>query len=220
MPDTPPATDRLTGTLKSVFGFEKFRPGQAEILNDILAGRNVVAIIPTGGGKSLLYQLPAVLNKGVTLVISPLISLMKDQVDALQAKGIAATCITSALSPAEKAVRMEGLRRNRWRLVYVAPERMRDPHFMELIKGLTVDLLAVDEAHCISQWGHDFRPDYMHIKDLRRHIGTPVTIALTATATRVVRADIARHLELEAWEDHLAGFDRENLFFKVTEVGG
>ncbi|MFC1582645.1 RecQ family ATP-dependent DNA helicase, partial [Planctomycetota bacterium] len=214
----PASNIKPIDVLKRIFGFETFRKGQETIVNDVLAGRNVVVIMPTGGGKSLLYQLPAVMLPGVTLVVSPLISLMKDQVDSLQALDIPATFINSSLTPAEQSSRMAGMRQGEWKLVYIAPERMRSGRFMEALNGIEISLLAVDEAHCISQWGHDFRPDYLNIAVLRRHLDNPVTAALTATATAEVRADIAAHLELESWEDHLAGFDRENLFFRVTDT--
>ena len=213
-------SDKIYSVLKNEFGFDSFLPGQKKVLRDIFQGKHVVAIMPTGGGKSLLYQLPSLLFPGVTVVISPLISLMKDQVDGLIYKGIKSTFINSSLSPEEKVYRTDRLREGYWDIIYIAPERIRDRSFMALLKNSDVSLLAVDEAHCISQWGHDFRPDYLALADLRKVLNNPLTVALTATATRKVRDDIAHHLELDAWTDHVEGFDRENLFFRVTETGG
>ncbi len=208
----------LKQILKEKFGYDSFLPGQEAILNDIFRRRHVVAIMPTGGGKSLIYQLPASVARGQAVVVSPLISLMKDQVDSLREKGLSAVYVNSTLSAEEKRQAYAEIRSGNVDLIYIAPERIRDRGFMNLLKEQNVTILAVDEAHCISQWGHDFRPDYMQIARLRRELGDPVTIAVTATATRKVREDIAAHLELENWADHIEGFDRENLFYRVTEI--
>jgi len=212
------SSEKIYSVLKSGFGFDSFLPGQKQVLRDIFEKKHVVAVMPTGGGKSLLYQLPSLLFPGVTVVISPLISLMKDQVDGLVKKGIKSTFINSSLGLEEKVRRTDGLKQGYWDILYIAPERIRDASFMGVLKRADVSFLAVDEAHCISQWGHDFRPDYLAISDMRKALGSPLTIALTATATREVRNDIAVHLELGEWADHVEGFDRENLFFRVTEI--
>ncbi|MFQ5668439.1 MAG: RecQ family ATP-dependent DNA helicase [Candidatus Binatia bacterium] len=201
--------------LEEQFGHTAFRPGQREVVQAVLAGRDALALMPTGGGKSLCYQLPASILEGVTLVVSPLIALMKDQVDSLVARGFPATYINSSLTPAERARRQEGCRAGRFRLVYIAPERLRSVAFREVLAATRVVRLAVDEAHCISQWGHDFRPDYMRLGELREAIGSPPTLALTATATTRVRRDIVRQLGLVEPGIFLAGFERPNLFFSV-----
>src|SRR6478752_6201632 len=176
------------------FGLKAFRPAQAEIVSDVLSGRNVVVVMPTGAGKSLCYQLPATLLPGVTVVVSPLIALMKDQVEQLTSKGIAATFINSTLTDLERAERIRGIRDRKWKLLYVAPERFRSQPFMDALAECGVDLFAVDEAHCISQWGHDFRPEYAQLGQVRKRLRPPRTVALTATATPEVRDDIVRSL--------------------------
>jgi hypothetical protein len=191
-----PATQRtrVTDTLRSCFGFETFRPGQAEAILSLLAGQHTLVVMPTGAGKSLIYQLTALHRPGLTLVLSPLIALMKDQVDSLVAHGIPATCINSALSAEEQAQRLRALGEGALQLAYVAPERLRSVPFQEALSRVEVGLLAVDAAHCISQWGHDFRPDYLHIGTARESLGQPLTAALTATATPRVQGDIVRLL--------------------------
>lgn len=176
--------------LQRYFGLDAFRPGQAEVIDSVLSGRNTVVVMPTGAGKSLCYQLPATMLEGVTLVISPLISLMKDQVDALTARGIPATFINSTLSDSERNDRQRRLREGAFKLVYVAPERFRSEAFVSSLTEAKVALLAIDEAHCISQWGHDFRPDYAQLGQIRKRLRPPRTVALTATATPEVRDDI------------------------------
>ncbi|HSP81139.1 MAG TPA: ATP-dependent DNA helicase RecQ, partial [Myxococcaceae bacterium] len=202
------------------FGLAQFRPGQAPVINSVLSGRNTVVVMPTGAGKSLCYQLPAMLLPGVTLVISPLIALMKDQVEQLTGRGIPATFINSSLSELERADRMRRLRAGEFKLVYVAPERFRSPSFLEALSQVGVDLFAVDEAHCISQWGHDFRPDYAQLGQVRKRLRPPRTVALTATATPEVREDIVRSLLMKDPQVFAEGFDRPNLFLEVLDVGG
>ncbi len=160
----------LLGALKKHFGYSAFRPLQEQIVRDALAGRDVFALMPTGGGKSLCFQLPALLRDGLTVVVSPLISLMKDQVDALQASGVAATFLNSSLDANEARTRLRGLYNGEYRLLYVAPERLMLETFLEKVKDWNVSQLAIDEAHCISEWGHDFRPEYRELKKLRAHL--------------------------------------------------
>ena len=204
--------------LQKYFGFTGFLEGQAEVIESVLAGQNVVVVMPTGGGKSLCYQLPAMMIDGVTLVVSPLIALMKDQVDALAAHAIPTTFINSSLGYAETNKRLSEIRRRLYKLVYVAPERFRSQAFMDAIADAKVKLFAVDEAHCISHWGHDFRPDYLRLKDAVEHLGHPQIIALTATATPKVRADISEQLALKNPLFRVAGFDRPNLALRVVHV--
>ncbi|MDX2033516.1 MAG: RecQ family ATP-dependent DNA helicase [Blastocatellia bacterium] len=202
--------------LERHFGFSRFREGQSEVIESVLEGRDVIVVMPTGGGKSLCYQLPALLFEGVTLVISPLIALMKDQVDALHAREIPATFINSSISPDEQMGRLRAAARGEYRMVYVAPERFRNARFIEMLKAeATISLFAVDEAHCISQWGHDFRPDYLRLREAVEELGRPQVIALTATATPAVRADIAGQLALREPASFVAGFDRHNLILRV-----
>jgi len=215
-----PHLEEARAGLERHFGLTQFRPGQAEVISAVLDKRNAVAVMPTGAGKSLCFQLPATLLPGITLVVSPLIALMKDQVEQLQAKGIAATLINSTVGEAERSDRIRKLREGAYKLVYVAPERFRSPSFLEAIAQVGVDLLAVDEAHCISQWGHDFRPDYAALGRIRKRLRPPRTIALTATATPEVRDDIVRTLLMKDPQIFVAGFDRPNLFLEVAAVSG
>lgn len=208
-------SDTLAAALRTHFGFASFRPGQAEAIASLLAGRHTLAVMPTGAGKSLIYQLTALCLPGATLVLSPLIALMKDQVDSLVRRGIAATYINSTLAAAEQERRLQAMAAGAYRLVYVAPERLRSAPFLAALRGLAVSLIAVDEAHCISQWGHDFRPDYLHIAAARSLLGEPLTAALTATATPDVQDDIVRRLGLERAERIITGFNRANLGFEV-----
>jgi len=201
--------------LKQHFGFTDFREGQEEVIRAVLAGRNTVVVMPTGGGKSLCYQLPALMRDGVTVVVSPLIALMKDQVDQLAERGIPGTFINSSLSYTETNIRLSRLRMGEYKLLYVAPERFRSQAFMDSIAETRVRLFAVDEAHCISHWGHDFRPDYLRMKPAIGHLGNPQVIALTATATPQVRADICEQLGLTDAQVFVAGFDRPNLALRV-----
>ncbi len=213
--DSPPDLD---AALRDRFGLEKFRPGQREVIENVIAGRDVLCVMPTGGGKSLCYQLPGVVLSGVTLVISPLIALMKDQVDALLARGLRATLINSTLDPSEQMARISEIEMGRFDLVYVAPERFRSSRFVEAMNRVKPALLAVDEAHCISEWGHDFRPDYAKIGLARRALGMPPCIALTATATDLVRRDISEKLDLRDPAQFITGFDRPNLTYHAREV--
>ena len=210
----------LQQALSLHFGYSSFRKGQEAIVRSVLSGRPTIAILPTGGGKSLCFQLPALLLEGTTVVVSPLVALMKDQVDALVARGIAATFINSSLEPGELQERQAQLRQGAFRLVYVAPERFRSSSFLAAMAGVRVPLLAVDEAHCISAWGHDFRPEYQRLAQARAQIGAERVLALTATATPEVRQDIAAALELEDPRVFVAGFDRPNLFIEVLRVRG
>src|SRR5258708_5043210 len=186
----------LAGALKKHFGYETFRPLQESIISDALAGRDVFALMPTGGGKSLCFQLPALLRDGLTIVVSPLISLMKDQVDALETSGIAATFLNSVLDRYEATARWRGLYRGQYRLLYVAPERLMLDTFLERALNWNIAQIAIDEAHCISAWDHDFRPEYRELKKLRRHLPDVPIMALTATATERVRKDIVDQLHL------------------------
>ncbi|MEM6440095.1 MAG: RecQ family ATP-dependent DNA helicase, partial [Pseudomonadota bacterium] len=196
--------------LASVFGFPAFRPGQAEIVEAILAGRDVLAIMPTGGGKSLCYQLPALALPGVTLVVSPLIALMRDQVAGLREAGVEAGALTSANEPHENERIFDAIERGTLKLLYLAPERLGSAG--QLLRRLPISLLAVDEAHCVSQWGHDFRPDYLRIGELRRALGGVQTAAFTATADAETREEITRKLFDAPPESFLRGFDRPELF--------
>ena len=197
--------------LASVFGFAAFRPGQEEIVAAVLAGRNTLAIMPTGGGKSLCFQLPALCHDGVTVVISPLIALMRDQVRALRAAGVEAGALTSGNTDEETESVFEALDAQRLKLLYMAPERLSAPGTLTLLRRIGVRLIAVDEAHCVSQWGHDFRPDYLRIGDLRRTLGVPLA-AFTATADAETRAEIVTRLfDGVVPETFLRGFDRPNI---------
>src|SRR4051812_30097339 len=205
-----PETKPLLALLKQYFGYTSFRPLQEEIISDSLAGKDVLAILPTGGGKSLCFQLPALARPGLTVVVSPLIALMKDQVDAMQASGVAATFLNSSLAAGESRGRLRGLHNGEFRLLYVAPERLMLSGFLEDLKRWNVKLIAVDEAHCISEWGHDFRPEYRQIAELRDHFPNVPFMALTATATERVREDIIKHLRLSNSSTYVASFNRPN----------
>ncbi|MBA3852846.1 MAG: recombinase RecQ [Gemmatimonas sp.] len=215
MAPSSPRLDAARTLLLERFGYPDFRPGQTEAVSSVLEGRDTLVILPTGGGKSLCYQVPALVLDGLTVVISPLISLMKDQVDALVARGIAAAFVNSTLSPAEVSARMAAVQRGEIKLLYVAPERFDLGRTAERLRDIGVTLLAIDEAHCISEWGHDFRPSYLRVKDVRKRLGDPPTVALTATATPEVRDDIARQLELRDPTVVITGFDRTNLSYHV-----
>ena len=207
--------DDLLLTLKTTFGYGAFRPLQREIIETSLAGRDVFALLPTGGGKSLCFQLPALHRTGLTVVVSPLIALMKDQVDQLQAAGVAATYLNSTLTTTEAKSRLRGLHRGEWRLLYVAPERLMLDEWKENLTSWNIAALAIDEAHCVSQWGHDFRPEYRQLAKLRSLLPDVPVMALTATATERVRADIVKHLQLRDPEVFVASFNRPNLTYRV-----
>ncbi len=208
-------TSALHGALKKHFGYDEFRPLQEDIIQDALNGRDVFALMPTGGGKSLCFQLPALMRDGLTLVISPLISLMKDQVDGLQASGIPATFLNSTLDANNARARLRGLYGNEFRLLYIAPERLMLPDFLEKAKTWNVRQIAIDEAHCISEWGHDFRPEYRQLAELRAHFPEAPLIAVTATATDRVRSDIVKQLGLKDARCYVASFNRPNLGYRV-----
>jgi ATP-dependent DNA helicase RecQ len=209
--------DALT-SLRQHFGFTDFREGQTEVIRAILEGRDAVVVMPTGSGKSLCYQLPAMMLEGATLVVSPLIALMKDQVDALRERGLPATFINSSIDTGEQRARIDALRRGQFKLLYVAPERFRSSRFVEALKSVKVALFAVDEAHCVSTWGHDFRPDYLRLKNVIEVLGGPQTVALTATATPHVRTDIMQQLGLRKPQTFVSGFDRPNLRIEVIQI--
>ncbi len=206
--------------LKTHFGHEAFRGRQERVIDRLLAGGHALVIMPTGMGKSICYQVPGLLLDGLTLVISPLIALMKDQVDALKKKGLDATFINSSLGKKERESRYTKLKAGHYRLLYVTPERFRKDEFLEALSGRKISLLAVDEAHCISQWGHDFRPDYTRLKEIRAAVGNPTTVALTATATPDVQKDIIVQLGLQDAEVKLfhEGINRPNLHLAIKEV--
>lgn len=207
----------LLQTLKTNFGYNSFRPLQKEIMEAALADRDVFALLPTGGGKSLCFQIPALHRTGLTVVVSPLIALMKDQVDQLQAIGIAATFLNSSLGAVESRSRLAGLHRGEWKLLYVSPERLLLDEWKENLKSWNIQAIAIDEAHCISEWGHDFRPEYRMLSRLRELLpGVPV-MALTATATEQVRKDIVAHLKLDNPATFAASFNRPNLSYRVID---
>ncbi|MEQ1861268.1 MAG: DNA helicase RecQ [Chthoniobacteraceae bacterium] len=206
----------LLAALKTHFGYDSFRPLQEEIITDSLAGRDVFALLPTGAGKSLCYQLPALVRDGLTVVVSPLIALMKDQVDSLTANGVAATFLNSTLGEKESRSRLAGLYNGEYRLLYAAPERLMIDSFLSRLREWNVALVAIDEAHCISEWGHDFRPEYRQLSRLRDELPGVPLMALTATATGRVREDIVRQLRLEDASNFVASFNRPNLHYRVT----
>src|SRR6516225_9141960 len=197
--------------LRTVFGFAEFRAGQTEIIETILAGRDVLAVMPTGSGKSLCFQLPALMRDGLTVVVSPLIALMRNQVAQLRSYGVAAASLNSSNAFDENRTILEQIARGELRLAYVAPERLVRPETIALFKRSNVSLLAVDEAHCISQWGHDFRPEYLTLSTLQNELGGLQTVAFTATADAATRTDIQSRLFREPPQVFVHGFDRPNL---------
>ncbi len=213
-------TNDLLHLLKQSFGFDSFRPLQEEIIRDALSNRDVFALLPTGAGKSLCFQLPALARAGLTVVVSPLISLMKDQVDALTTTGVAATFINSTLKTNEIASRMLELREGKHRLLYVAPERLMMPGFLANLREWPVKLIAIDEAHCISEWGHDFRPEYRQLARLRELFPETPLMALTATATKRVQSDVVNQLRLRQPSCYFASFNRPNLTYRVQAKDG
>ncbi|MEO6005141.1 MAG: DNA helicase RecQ [Opitutus sp.] len=210
------ASPDLRSLLKRTFGYNEFRPLQQEIIEATLAGKDVFALLPTGGGKSLCFQLPALSRPGLTVVVSPLIALMKDQVDQLQASGVAATFLNSTLGADEARSRLRGLHRGEYKLLYAAPERLMLEGWVENLKSWNVSCIAIDEAHCVSEWGHDFRPEYRQLAKLRAALPDVPVMALTATATSRVRIDIISHLKLREPETFVASFNRPNLTYRVV----
>ena len=210
-----PDTDRLRSLLRDVFGHRDYRPGQEPVINHVAAGRDALVVMPTGAGKSLCFQLPALYRQGVAVVVSPLIALMKDQVDALTELGVATTLINSSITPEERETRLRQVIDGEIRILYVAPERFRGGSFARRLSQANVGLFVIDEAHCLSQWGHDFRPDYLRLGQVRQDLDFPPTIAATATATPVVRQDILDTLELRDPGVFVTGFDRPNLHLRV-----
>jgi ATP-dependent DNA helicase RecQ len=211
--------ERLEARLTEVFGFETFRPGQREVVEHLLQGHHTLAILPTGSGKSLCYQLTAQLLPGITLVVSPLIALMQDQVEGLSRRGIVnATCLSSALDAAEMSARYTAIEGGRYKLVYIAPERCDAPRFQRWVRSAPIDLVVIDEAHCISQWGHDFRPHYRTLSRRLPELKRATVLALTATATPAVRDDIVRTLELPTMQRVIGDFNRPNLGFEVLKI--
>ena len=219
---TPKTSTRIAALrriLSGVFGIDEFRPGQESVIRSVLAGRNTLAIMPTGAGKSLCYQLPALHLPGMTIVVSPLIALMKDQTDKLRELGIDVVQLNSALSTREALESLEGIAGDRTEFVLTTPERMTDPEFLDTLRARKIDVFVIDEAHCISQWGHDFRPAYLALGDARRRLGSPPVLALTATATREVIDDIGLQLGLESMQVINTGTYRPNLRYEVIPAG-
>lgn len=204
--------------LRREFGYQDFREGQAEVIETVLKGRSCIVVMPTGGGKSLCYQLPALMLPGRTVVISPLIALMKDQTESLQSRNIKAAFINSSIPFDEQKARLTAFAAGRLRILYIAPERFRSQYFIDVLRHVPLSLFAVDEAHCISHWGHDFRPDYLRLRSIIQEIGKPPVLALTATATPRIRLDIAEQLGLTEVEHFVAGFDRTNLMLQVQQA--
>ena len=207
---------RAKTVLGDVFGYDEFRPLQREIIGNVLKKRDTLVIMPTGGGKSLCYQIPALIFKGLTIVVSPLISLMKDQVEQLTELGVPAVVLNSSLSNEEYSRNLERVKKNGVKLLYLAPEALLTPGILSMLSSLQVDCLAIDEAHCISEWGHDFRPEYRQLVGARSRFPFATCVALTATATPRVQEDIKNNLKFDASNEFIASFNRENLFIQVT----
>lgn len=205
--------------LKSVFGYESFRPMQRKIIQNVLDGRDTLAVMPTGGGKSLCYEIPALILPGITVVVSPLIALMQDQVAQLESYGISAVCLNSSLERNHYQKCCEKILSGKIKLLYVSPEGLNSGRMIRLLQESksSVDCIAIDEAHCISEWGHDFRPDYMEITHIRNQFPKSVFLALTATATKQVQADIIKNLRMENPEIFMASFNRPNIFLQVIK---
>src|SRR3954447_1332542 len=211
-------TETARRLLAERFGFDAFRPGQEQVVSALLAGRSALAVFPTGAGKSLCYQLPALLLDGLTIVVSPLIALMKDQIDFLQRRGIDAERLDSSLDAAEQRAIFERLRGGALKLLYVAPERFNNERFLAQLAGVPIALFAVDEAHCISEWGHNFRPDYLKLAQRARELGAERVLALTATATPAVVEDICTGFGIERADAVATGAYRPNLTLLLTPV--
>ena len=210
--------EKILDILQKYYGYKSFRKGQEEIINTILNGEDVLAIMPTGGGKSLCYQVPALCMDGLTIVISPLISLMKDQVDSLTSMGIDASYINSSLSSEDYNQILENITNDKYKIIYVAPERLESTEFLNIIQNKNIAQIAIDEAHCISQWGHDFRVSYKKIPYLIRNLKTrPIVTTFTATASTEVRKDILNMLDLIEPKIFITGFDRENLYINIVK---
>jgi len=213
----------LKQELKKYFGFENFRPGQKEIIEQIMSNRDVLAVLPTGGGKSLLYQLPAILKDGVAIVVSPLIALMADQIYELEKKGLPATFINSTLSSKERRNRIKNLIDGEYKMLYVSPETLNNESFLYILNDINISFMAIDEAHLISHWGHEFRPAYRRLKKIKNALNNPTVAAFTATATEKVRYDIIQQLDMDNPFIKVSGFDRPELklngefFYYLTE---
>ena len=210
----------LKAVLKKYFGFDNFKPAQERVINSVLSGKDTLAIMPTGGGKSLCYQLPALVLDGLTIVVSPLIALMKDQVESLEKRGVPCACINSMQSSEEQRRVIASIAQGGVKLLYVAPERFRSDRFIRALKPVKISLFAIDEAHCISQWGHDFRPDYTRLDSALEKLGNPLRAAFTATATPDVKDDIISQLKMRSPEIFISGFERPNLSMNICSVGG
>ena len=203
--------------LNTIFGYTAFRPHQAEIISDVIAGHDCFVLMPTGGGKSLCYQIPALVRPGVAIVVSPLIALMEDQVSALKNLGVKSAFLNSSLAPPEAEAVLNQLHSQQLDLLYIAPERLMTPNFIQQLQSLPIALFAIDEAHCVSQWGHQFRPEYRQIGQLRAQFPQVPFIALTATADRTTQQDIVAQLQLQTPKIHIGSFDRPNIFYRVQE---
>jgi ATP-dependent DNA helicase RecQ len=212
---SPVNLDSAREALHRVFGFADFRPGQAEVLEAVLGGKNVLAVMPTGSGKSLLFQLPAMIGDGLTIVVSPLIALMRDQVAQMRNYGVAAAALNSAVDGEERRAIFGGLESGKLKLLYVAPERLLRDDTLSLLDKCRIDLLAIDEAHCVSQWGHDFRPEYIRLKEAAQALGRPKTLAVTATADAPTRDDISARLFFDEPRTFVRSFDRPNLYLAM-----
>jgi ATP-dependent DNA helicase RecQ len=209
---------RMRRTMREVFGLEQLRPGQAEVIRSVIEGQDTLAVMPTGAGKSLCYQLPALHLPGTTVIVSPLISLMKDQVDKLGEAGVEAAQVNSALTAGERRAELERIERDESEFIFTTPERLTDPAFLETLRGNDIDFVVIDEAHCISEWGHDFRPAFLGLGAAIRTLGSPPVLALTATATPEVVADIKKQLGLPRMRVFNTGIYRENLYYEVRRV--